>query len=102
MYDDSDLSEKKQKKMRRILRNSAYCVGGGIGLLMIKLIFSGEEKSAQAAMAFDAVGYSLVLYGLLVFATFVVRRKWVFIVDMLMMWVGLPALVLWFLKTFSM
>jgi hypothetical protein len=87
--------------MRRILRNSAYCVGGGIGLLIIKLIFSGEDKSVQTAIAFDAVGYSLVLYGLLVFATFVVRRKWIFIVDMLMMWVGLPVLVLWFLQHFS-
>ncbi|MBI4030172.1 MAG: hypothetical protein HY370_00695 [Proteobacteria bacterium] len=59
-----DSEEKLQKKQRRIIRASVWCIGIGLGLLAARIIaplFAGESDDAGNALV--AFGFSLTGYG---------------------------------------
>lgn len=86
---------KQEKKTKRLLKKSAWAIGGGIGLIVIKLLitpFIGDSPEIEANMV--KAGLCLAGYGLAVILSFVFLRKFLFKIDLLLTWIILPLIAL--------
>lgn len=82
------------RKIKRMARNSFWCVGLGIGILIVRLLFpmiiGGSEKANEA---FQQAGLVLVFYGGVQLLALAFVRKHALKVGLLMSWVIVPAIV---------
>lgn len=93
MQEDHKAELKKEKKVKRLLKKSAWSVGLGVGLLLLKFIIVPMlgigETEAGAVTAF---AWLLVFYGAAIILSFVFLRKFIFKINIVMSWVVLPVL----------
>lgn len=92
-----DPEVKAQKKFNRVMRNAIFCAGIGIGLLLVKPFFIGTEEagtSESTAALLGMIGLSLIGYGALIVVTGLFARKLLFKVNLVAMYIVLPALIL--------
>ncbi len=94
MNDLDKQERKKEKKIQRLLKKSAYAVGLGIGLLLLKFVvvpFLGESEQTEKALGLFS--YCLILYGASIIVTFIVKKDWLIKVDLLLSWVIMPLIL---------
>ena len=90
-----DPEEKKERKLRRIMRKAAWGLGIGVGLFLLKIFvtpFIGDNEMATSAMG--AFSLCLFGYGALMMLVFTFARNWVTRADLLLCWVIIPAVLL--------
>ena len=93
---DWDVVEKEQKlakKHRRITKNAVYCMGGGIGLLLIKT-FMPDMEVEGARHFMNGLGLTVLAYGIIVLITMGFFRSQVFKVNFFMMFFIVPAVII--------
>jgi hypothetical protein len=103
MIGDPDRHEqKKEKKIKRLLRKSAYAVGIGIGFFLLRFLiapFIGDNEQANAAITI--ISLCLVAYGTLMIVTFIFKKDWFVKVDILLNWIIIPIIALKFIVDIS-
>lgn len=93
--DPEKRERKREKKVKRLLRKSAYAAGIGAGLFVLRFViapFLGDSEQVNAALT--GLSLCLIAYGVLLIITFVVKKEWLFRADMLLSWVIIPAIAL--------
>ncbi len=93
MQEDHKAELKKEKKIKRLLKKSAWSVGLGVGLLLLKLIvvpLIGIGKTEQGALL--AFAWLFIFYGASIILSYVFLRKFLFKINILMSWIVLPLL----------
>jgi hypothetical protein len=93
---DWDVIEKEQKlekRYRRITKNAVYCMGGGIGLLLIKTFM--PDMGVEGARHFmNGLGLTTLGYGLIVLIAMGFFRPQVFKINFFMMFFIVPAVII--------
>ncbi len=98
MHDPAKAELKKEKKINKLLKKSAWAIGAGIGMVLLKFLvapFLGDNENAEKALGI--LGWCLVAYGATIVLSFVFLRKFLFKVNLLLTWVVMPVI---FLKLF--
>lgn len=91
-YEDDGLDKKTRKKLNKIIRNAASAIGGGVGLILMKGFFSVDVP--QARDLFNGLGLWLIVFGVIVLATAIFRRDWVFHINSTMIFMVTPCVVI--------
>lgn len=94
MYDENKAERRKEKKIRRILKKSAWAMGLGVGFLLLKFLvvpFIGDNEQAEKALG--VFSWCLIAYGLVIILTFMFLRDFLFKVNIALSWVVLPLLL---------
>lgn len=93
---DWDVIEKEQKlekKYRRLTKNAVYCLGGGIGLLLIKTFM--PDMGVEGARHFmNGLGLTILAYGALMLVAMGFFRAQVFKINFFMMFFVVPAVII--------
>jgi len=95
MHEPDRAERKQEKKQARIMRKSAYGLGFGVGLFLLKVLVApllGEHELAQAALG--AFALCLFGYGAVILLVFLVKKAWLRPADLLLVWVVIPAILL--------
>ena len=94
--DDFDKRElQKEKKTKRIMKKSAYGIGFGIGLYVLKFLiapFIGDHDLAREALG--AFALCLLTYGITTIAVFIFKKDWLAKADFLLSWIIIPMILL--------
>lgn len=88
IFDDPE--EKQKKKLRKCAKNAAYAVGGGLGLWFLQAVWPEKEGAEIITEVFGGLGWCLLVYGVTVLATIMLRREWALTVNALMTWLVVP------------
>lgn len=86
-----DPEEKLNKKLRKIGRNAAYGIGGGIGLLLIKMFFPKEDGHEKITDIMGDLILMLFVYGAVLLLAIIFKKKLAPLIAMLMTWVIVPS-----------
>lgn len=89
-----DPEEKREKKIRKIMRNAAFAVGGGVGLWLLNALYPYEKEAENMARLFGSIAGVLIAYGLVMVGVVMVKRKLAIPVNLFMIWIVLPTVVL--------
>ena len=93
---DWDVIEKEQKlekKLRRLTKNAVYCMGGGIGLLLIKTFM--PDMGVEGARTFmNGLGLTVLAYGLIVLIAMGFFRSQVFKINFFLLFFIIPAVII--------
>jgi hypothetical protein len=92
MWDDPE--QRLNKKVRKAARNGALSVGGGVGLFFMGMLYPHEEGADHIASLFTNLALVMILYGAVMLATVMFRRRLVPPMNLLMTWLVLPTLIL--------
>jgi len=90
----ADLNDKARKKIAKIMKNAAYAIGGGLGFLGLKYVFSDVGGDEKVRALFDGLGYWLIVYGALIVATAVFKSSLLFRVHSFLTWLATPAVMI--------
>ncbi|MCB9990414.1 MAG: hypothetical protein H6867_03410 [Rhodospirillales bacterium] len=93
MYDEDKAERRKEKKIRRILKKSAWATGLGVGLLILKVFivpYIGDNEQAEKALS--VFSWCLVFYGITMILSFLFLRAHIFKINIALSWVILPLL----------
>lgn len=93
---DWDVIEKEQKlakKYRRITKNAVYCMGGGVGLLLIKT-FMPDMGVEGASHFMGGLGLTVLAYSIIVLIAMGFFRAQVFKINFFMMFFVVPAMII--------
>lgn len=85
-----DPEEKLNKKLRKIGRTAAYALGGAIGLWVIGAIFPKEDGMDKIIDIMGDIALMLVVYGIVLLAGVVFKKKLAPIINMVMTWIVVP------------
>ncbi len=91
MYDPAAAERKREKKIRRLLKKSAWAAGMGIGLIILRFIvapYLGENEAAQDALFI--FGWCLIGYGAATVLSFMFLRAHIFKINIALSWVIMP------------
>lgn len=92
-WDVIEREEKQNKKYRRITKNAVYCMGGGIGLLLIKAFM--PDMGVEGARHFmNGLGLTVLAYGLIVLIAMGFFRSQVFKINFFMLFFIIPAVII--------
>lgn len=89
-----DTEQRLNKKVRKAARNGAFSVGGGIGLWFMGMLYPHEEGANHIASLFTNLAMVTILYGGVMLATVLFKRKLVPPMNTVMTWFVLPTLIL--------
>lgn len=92
MWEDAE--QRLNKKVRKAARNGAFSVGGGVGLWFMGMLYPHEEGANHIASLFTNLAMVMILYGIVMLATVMFRRKLVPSMNLVMTWFVLPTLIL--------
>jgi hypothetical protein len=90
----NDPEERLNKKVRKAARNGAFAIGGGVGLFFMGMLYPHEEGADHIARLFSNLALVMILYGAVMLATVMFRRRLVPPMNFLMTWLVLPTLIL--------
>ena len=96
-----DEEEKKAKKFRKITKNSAYSVGGGIGLWLLSVFLPKEEGSEKILPLIWDLGTAFFVFGMLILVTVAFKRDWTLRMHRLLSWLILPSWVIMLIIDFT-
>ena len=92
MY-DTDWAEKRQeKKIKRLLKKSAWAIGIGFGLFLLKIVivpFLGSNEDVEKALLIFSL--CLIAYGGILVLSFMFLRTMLSKIDLALSWVIMPA-----------
>lgn len=92
MYDVDRAEKNQEKKIKRLLQKSAWAIGAGVGLFLLKVVvvpFLGDNEAAERALVIFSS--CLVAYGGILILAFVFWRKMLFKINLALSWVIMPA-----------
>lgn len=92
MWDDPE--QRLNKKVRRVARNGAFSIGGGVGLFFMGMLYPHEDGANHIARLFNNLALVMILYGVVMLATVMFKRRLVPPMNLVMTWLVLPTLVL--------
>jgi hypothetical protein len=93
-WDVLEREEKLNKKYRRIIKNAVYCIGGGIGLLIVQHFFPDMDGEGKAKALMNGLGFTILAYGLVMITVFVFLRAHVFKANFFLLFFVVPTLVI--------
>ncbi|MGB4057916.1 MAG: hypothetical protein WBK77_07515 [Alphaproteobacteria bacterium] len=91
MFEDPE--QRQNRKIRKIARNGAFALGGGVGLWFMNALYPYEKEAENMASLFGYVAMLLIAYGIIVLPCIIFKRKLAVPVNALMVWLVLPALL---------
>lgn len=94
-----DLKEEKDLKARRIFIKAAGVTGIGFGLFFVALIaplIHNAPQTFDMQMLFVKYGLLIMAYTAAMVVTFIMMRKYMGVMNVLMQWVYLPTIVVLF------
>ena len=86
---------RENKKLRKLLKQTASCVGGGVALWLLKTFYPAPEGSEKITALFGDLAVMLIIYGLSVMAVLIVRRAWAFKINTALIWLIIPTYVMY-------
>lgn len=98
MNDPEKAELKKEKKIKKLLKKSAWAIGAGIGMILLKTLvapFLGDNEEAEKALG--VLGWCLAAYGTSTILSFIFLRNFIFKIDFIMAWAVMPLI---FIKLF--
>ncbi len=96
-----DPEEKLNKKLRKIGRTAAYAIGGAIGLGVIGAIFPKEDSLEKITDIMGDITLMLIVYGLILLASIIFKKKLAPIINIIMTWIIVPAWIAYLFMTAS-
>jgi len=95
MHDEHKAELKKEKKIKRLLVKSAWAMGLGVGLLLLKFVIAPMIGSnEQTEKALGIFSWCLIAYGGAIILTFMFLRNFLFKVNILLSWTVMPLIFL--------
>lgn len=92
-WDVIEREQKQEKKHRRIIKNGVYCMGGGIGLMMVKMLF--PDLGGETAQSFmNTLGLTVIGYGLIMLIAMGFFRSQVVKINFFMLFFIVPAVII--------
>lgn len=92
-WDVIEREQKLEKKYRRIIKNGVYCLGGGLGLLLVKMFFP-DLGTETARTLMNGLAFTVITYGLIVLAAMVFLRSQVFKVNFFLLFFIVPGMII--------
>ena len=96
----SIFEDPEQRPNRKIARSGAYALGGGVGCWFLGFIYPHEESANTIASVFSSIGTLLIIYGVITLASVIFKRKLAIPINFLMIWLVVPAGILYIFTTF--
>ena len=89
-----EFTDKQLKKIRKILKAAGNAIGGGLGLIILQNFFPEFDNADKAKHLFSGVGLLLLIHGVLIFSTYIFRRKLIFKINQILVWIVMWIVVL--------
>jgi hypothetical protein len=93
-WDVIERERKQAKRLRRVTKNAIYCLGGGIGLMIVKYLYPAIDNQEQAQALMNGLGLVLLAYGAVVMLAMLFLRSQVFKINFFMLFFAVPAAVI--------
>lgn len=92
-WDVIEREQKLEKKYRRITKNAVYCLGGGLGLLLVKTFFP-DLGGDSARNLMNGLAIAVIAYGLVMLTALVFLRSQLFKINFFMLFFVVPGLII--------
>lgn len=93
-WDVIDAEEKLNRKFRKMTKNAVYCVGGGIGLMIVQHFFPDMDGEGTAKALMHGLGLTVLGYGLVMLTALVFLRAQARKVNFFMLFFVVPTLII--------
>lgn len=93
-WDVIDEEERMNRKYRKLMKNAVYCIGGGIGLMIVHMFFPDLDGEGTAKALMKGLGWTILGYGLALLTALIFARGQVFKVNFFLLFLIVPGVII--------